>query len=299
MAKVEVVHKTGCKLGEAPHWDSTTNTLLYVDIFGAKVHRYNPANRQITSVKVKEPTVAAVIPRKNGGLVISAANGVSYLDESTGEVTPIVTSPLAQKHPNVMMNDAKCDSEGRMWAGVAVGMKATGPVADAGELYCITPDGTLTTKETGVSLTNGLSWSPDNKVMYYTDSWKGVIYAYDFDAATGNISNRRDVVTFDRPTEGVPDGHTIDTDGNMWVAMMLGGYVVKVNPKTGEKLEKIVISEGVKKTTCCQFGGENLDELYVTTGKNDEPMGDSDLSGSLFKITGLGVIGLPANVFAG
>merc|ERR1712168_505044 len=114
------------------------------------------------------------------------------------------------------------------------------------------------------------------------------------------MGNRRDVVHFDRATEGLPDGHAIDSNGDLWVAMALAGNIVQINPNTGEKLKTIKVADGIKMVTSCRFGGKNLDELYVTTGKNrhqQETTGDDNMGGSLFKITGLGVKGLQGNMF--
>jgi len=299
-AKVELVHKIACQVGEGPHWDAASNTLLYVDVFGSKVFRFNPETRENKVIGVTETTVGAVIPRKTGGLILAEGKGFAHLDEETGKIGSICKVPYKDMDCNFQMNDAKCDSQGRLWAGMIVGMKATGPVDDAGELYCMDTKGVVTTKDTGFTLVNGLSWSPDDKTMYYTDSWKGEVYAYDFEASTGNITNRRVLVKFDKATEGLPDGHAIDSDGNLWIAMFFGGGIVKVDGKTGEKLQKIAIADGVRKITSCQFGGPNLDELYVTSARNDNiKEGEDDGSGSLFKITGLGVKGLPAHDYAG
>jgi len=293
--RVVVEHESGCELGESPFWDHATRTLLYIDITQSTVHRWDPETQKDTSVKIAEPSVGTVIRRQKGGLVVAAGRTFSYLDESTGDLQPIATIP--SQCTACALNDGKCDSQGRLWSGLYQG-DIPNFVPDSGYLYSLDPaTGAVATKESGVSLTNGMSWSPDDTIMYYTDTLKGIIYGYDFDAVSGSISNRRIVVTFDA-SEGLPDGHTIDTDGNLWVAMNGGGAIVKVDAMTGEKLEKVEI-DGVPGVTACTFGGLLYDELYVTTARNSQPIGSDDVSGALFKITGLGVRGFPGNMYNG
>jgi len=293
---VEAVLDCGCVLGESPVWDHVTNTLLFVDkqFTSVLVHRYDPATGEDTSIPIQEEAIGAVIPRKNGGIVVAAGKTFYNLDEATGDLQAIAGSPSPQCD-DCSLGDGRCDSKGRFWAGLLVGNFFTGLIPDGGSLLVLDND-VVTTKETGITQTNGLSWSPDEKTMYYTDSAKGVIYGYDFDVTTASLSNRRDVVYFDEETEGVPDGHTIDTDGNLWVAMNGGGGVVQVNPNTGEKLRKIDIND-VSGVSACTFGGENLDELYVTTSSFVPSPFSED--GNVFKVTGLGVKGMPANFYDG
>uniref|UniRef100_H2ZF67 Regucalcin n=1 Tax=Ciona savignyi TaxID=51511 RepID=H2ZF67_CIOSA len=179
--------------------------------------------------------------------------------------------------------------------------KAASPDRLQGKLYCLDTDRSVQTKICPVDISNGLSWTSDNKTMYYCDSLKKTIDAYDYDINTGEIGNMREAVRFDEKTDGIPDGHCIDADGNIWVAMFFTGQVIKADPRTGEKLQYVKVSDTALKTTSVCFGGQNFDEMYVTSARNKplmEPI-ENDLSGGLFKITGLGVRGLPANEYEG
>jgi len=297
-AKVELVYDIKCSLGEGPHWDHNNNTLLFVDINNSIVHRWNPVTNAKKAVKIAEPSIGAVVPRRKGGLVVAAGQTFSFLDEETGKLDPIhkITTPLEATR----FNDGKCDPFGRFWAGTMGAEEAAAvPVMGQGELFCLDVDGKVTRKAGPVDISNGLSWTADKKTFYYTDSLKFCIDAYDYDVTTGEISNMREVVKFDREQDGIPDGHCIDTDGNLWVAMYWGGQLIKVDPKVGQKVDRIKVSDVAKKTTSVCFGGPNMDEMYMTCARNDLKDGQDDCSGSIFKITGAGARGPTPFVYQG
>ncbi|XP_076808510.1 regucalcin-like [Clavelina lepadiformis] len=294
--KVQLVLKNSCLLGEGPHWDDRTNTLLLVDHKSRAVLRWNPVTDDLKTTIVEDPTVGCVVPRKTGGLVVAAEHRFAFLDEETGKMQTI--QECHTEFPAVIFNDGKCDPAGRFWAP-SPNPDPDNPPPNDGALYCLSTDHTMDLKVDQVCISNGLSWSPDKRTMYYCDSFKYTIDAYDYDVDTGNISNMQEVVKFDRMTDGIPDGHTVDVDGNLWVAMFSTGQIIKVDPRTGTKLEYLKISDTVLKTTSVCFGGPNLDELYVTSARNDPLKGRQDMSGCTFKVTELGTKGLPANVYEG
>ncbi|XP_002120764.2 regucalcin-like [Ciona intestinalis] len=283
--KVELVHNYDCQLGEGPHWDDQTQTLLFVDIDNSAIHRWNPATKQTKTTIVKDSSIGAVVPRKSGGLMIAAGHRFASWNENTGESETFKEVNL--EFPTSRFNDGKCDPVGRFWAGT-MGRESAAASPDRlqGKLYCLDIDHSVRTKVYPVDISNGLSWT--SNVMYYCDSLKLTIDAYDYDVTTGDIKNMREVVKFDREKEGVPDGHCIDTDGNLWVAMFFTGQVIKVDPRTGEKLQYVKVSDIALKTTSVCFGGPNLDEMYVTSARNKplmEPT-ENDISGALFKASG-------------
>jgi len=144
-----------------------------------------------------------------------------------------------------------------------------------------------------IGVSNGICWSADQKTMYYIDSHPKKVEAFDFDPATGDISNRRTITTF-QEGDGWPDGMTIDSDGNLWVAHWAGWKVTQWDPKTGNLLRTIKIP--VSKVTSVAFGGPELTDLYVTTASKGV---DPAPAGALFRVTGLGVKGVPAFEYAG
>ncbi|XP_046330849.2 regucalcin-like [Haliotis rufescens] len=298
--KVETVLKNvATTVGEGPHWDDATQTLLFIDINNGKIFRYNPATGTNDMIQLNG-AVGFVVPRSKGGLVVGLDLTISAVDWNTKTVTK-----LAEVDPgsNNRMNDGKCDPKGRVWGGTM--SKTFAP--DQGNLYCLDIDGTLTKKVERVTISNGLAWSPDNTTMYYIDTTPHKVYAYDYDINTGNISNRRVAVDFDAVPEFKgnvpgPDGMTIDTDGNLWVACFGGGMVAKFDPKTGAALQQVSLPNATKITSVA-WGGKNLDELYVTSLREGIPDSEfqttESLAGSLFRVTGLNAKGSPANIYQG
>ncbi|XP_071118120.1 regucalcin-like [Haliotis cracherodii] len=300
--KVETVLKDAAStIGESPHWDDATQTLLYVDILKGDVHRYDPVTGKVDFIHLVGDNVGFVVPRGKGGLVAGLGQAFVSVDWETKAVTK-----LAEVDPgtNNKLNDGKCDARGRLWAGTIDRQLAP----SKGKLYCMDTDGCVTKKDENLTISNGMAWSPDNKTMYFIDTTPREVYAYDYDIDTGNISSRRVVVNFkDIPElsgENVigPDGMTTDTDGNLWVACLNGGCVAKIEPNSGKLLQKVDIPDATRITSVC-WGGKNHDELYVTSLKMHPtsarfPLIDSQ-DGSLFRVTGLGTRGAPAEVFRG
>ncbi|XP_035676293.1 regucalcin-like [Branchiostoma floridae] len=220
--------------------------------------------------------VGAVVPRESGGAVVAAGTKFAFLDFETRELTTVAT--VDQHKPTNRFNDGKCDAVGRFWAGKeTLGRGAFN----------------------GVDLSNGLTWSPDNNIMYYIDSLQYSVDAFDFDLSTGTLRNRRQVMAFN-PVDGLPDGMCTDTYGKLWIAMYDGGQVLQVDPNTGTQLRSIKFP--VPLTTSCCFGGPNLDILYVTSsrvGYSPDEIEQKPLSGCMFQVTGLGARGTTAFCYDG
>ncbi|XP_046563962.1 regucalcin-like isoform X2 [Haliotis rubra] len=299
--KVETVLKEPVStIGEGPHWDDATQTLLFVDIMKGDVHRYDPVTGK-DDVITLDDVVGFVVPRSKGGLVIALGLAFASLDWETKTVTKLAeTDPGTQNH---RLNDGKCDPRGRVWGGTMD--KEFAP--REGGLYCLDTDGTLSKQDENFTISNGMAWSPDNKTMYFNDTTPREIYAYDYDIDTGKISNRRVLVNYrDIPElsgEEVfgPDGMTIDTEGNLWVACFNAGCVAKIDSKTGKLLQKVDIPNATRITSVC-WGGKNHDELYVTSLKmqpNTSFTVRDTLDGALFRVTGLGARGAPADIYQG
>ena len=183
------------------------------------------------------------------------------------------------------------DRRGRFWAGTMTVEGATSA------LYRLDADASVHKMESGITIANGLGWSPDNKIMYFTDTMIHTIYAYDFDLESGSIANRR-VFAHDPDLPGLPDGLCVDSEGCVWSARILDWRIVRYDPDGRVERE---IRLPVKNPTSCAFGGENLDELYVTTaaiGLTDEEARQQPLAGDLFRIH-TGIVGQVEPSFAG
>ena len=281
------VGKRASLWGEGPLW--WEDALLYVDIRGQAVIRFDPASGQETVWDCGE-RVGTVVPRASGGLILAGDNGISFLDPITGAKTPIA-DPEADKRPQNRFNDGKCDPSGRFWAGTMSTVRKTGDAA----LYTLFPDLTVQRQFSGVTTSNGLVWNSDASILYYIDTPRKDVLAFDFDNDAGSISNPRTVLdTAAKGYDSSPDGMAIDAAGHLWIAFCHGGCVACFDPRSGEEMHRIDFP--CVETTAVAFGGPELKTLYVTTGIN--PDKNEPLAGRLFAVE-LGVAGVPAFAFAG
>ena len=242
--------------GEGPIW--RRGRLFYVDIEGRRICSFDPATGEEAILEAGE-RVGFVAPRAGGGFVIGGDHGLSFLDPDGGTKTAIA-DPEPDKKPDNRFNDGKCDPAGRLWAGTISTVKKTGDAA----LYCLDTQLNLVAKVNGVTNSNGLCWSAGATTFFYIDTPTKQVSAFDYDMGTGEIGNRRTAVDTSE-MEGSPDGMTIDENDHLWVAFCRGGTVRCFDPVSGAVLEELKFP--VSGVTSCEFGGENLDQLYVTSGQ--------------------------------
>ena len=277
-------------LGEGPVWDEADQKLWWVDLLSGKLHRYDPLDGSNISYDIGEHVGAAAL-RESGGFVLALASGFAFFDPKSGRIEPI-SDPEPDK-PGNRFNDGKCDPSGRFWAGtMAYDLKQ-----GAGSLYCLTGDLQVKRKLTGITISNGLAWNRAADRLYYIDTPTGNIYTFQYDDQTGEISEKQTVFHVENGM-GYPDGMTIDTEDNLWVALYAGSKVIRIDPVAGEMMYEIHLP--VPKVTSCTFGGKDLDELYITTCREhmtDEDIKEAPLSGSLFKAK-LPFKGLPADRYS-
>lgn len=283
MIRTEPVGQTRCQWGEGPIW--WQGALYYVDIEGKRVHRFDPADGSEQSWDVGQ-RVGTVVPRESGGLVIAGDHGLSFLDPETGTLTPIA-DPEADK-PDNRFNDGKCSPDGRFFAGSISLAKKTG---DA-KLYRLDPDLTLHEAFGPVTNSNGIAWSADGKTVYYIDTPRREVLAFDYE--DGHLRNLRSAFSTGH-IEASPDGMTIDANGHLWIAFCHGGCVSCFDPANGNELHRVLIP--CLETTACAFGGPDLADLFVTTGVHKTAK--EEHAGRLFVIRGLKAKGVPANAFGG
>ena len=281
-------------LSEGPRWHAERGELLWVDILGRTLHRGRPGpDGSLESVDTitLDRHVGAVAPAAGGGYVLAAGTGFLYVDDA-GAVHELA-QPAAGRS-DVRMNDGACDAQGRFWAGTMAYDESPG----AGTLYRLELDGSCTTVLSGLTISNGIGWSPDGATMFLADSGTSRVDAFDFDASSGDISRRRTIVAIQEP--GVaPDGLTVDEDGGIWVALWGGGAVRRYRPD-GTLLT--VVPLPVDRPTSCVFGGPDRSTLFVTTarqGLDDEALSRQPHAGRVFRIEGLGVRGAPCAPYRG
>ena len=289
--EVQCVSETRSLLGEGPMWSPRDGALYWVDILTPAVHRFDTVKQLDTEVKLGS-MVSVAIPKATGGLLLATPGGIVTFDPDTKLLSPICHPESTR--PGNRYNDGKCDRMGRLW----IGSLDMATAANRGNLFRVDADGSWKKMDTGFTVANGLGWSPDNKLMYFTDSMRRTIYVYDFDLHAGEISNRRALITLDA-SDGTPDGLTVDQDGCLWVAIWDAWRVSRFSAD-GEEMLRIKMP--VPRPTSCCFGGENLDTLYVTSASvrlNVEALAAAPQSGSLFAIRTPGIRGLPETIFAG
>jgi sugar lactone lactonase YvrE len=281
-------------LTEGPRWHAERGELLWVDILGRTLHRGRPGlDGSLESVETitLDRHVGAVAPATSGGYVLAASTGFLYVDD-VGAVRELA-QPAAGRR-DVRMNDGACDAHGRFWAGTMAYDESPG----AGALYRLELDGSCTTVLTGLTISNGIGWSPDGATMFLADSGTGRIDAFDFDASSGEIARRRTIVAIEEP--GVaPDGLTVDEDGGIWVALWGGGAVRRYGPD-GALLTAVPLP--VDRPTSCAFGGRDRSTLFVTTARHGldvAALSRQPHAGRVFRIEGLGVRGAPCAPYRG
>ncbi len=286
--KAELLLKWDAIVGEGPVWDYRYDCLYWVDILREHVCKFDPKNGKNQVYEIGQ-YVGAAIPRSSDGLVLALQNGFGLYDESSRKLT-MIENPEAHL-PENRFNDGKVDAMGRLWAGTM----QINPTEPQGNLYMLDTNHQVECKLDNIYISNGLIWSADNQWFYYIDSLKGCVDCYRFDLETAAINYERKVVSID-PAVGVPDGMTIDEEGNLWVAIYDGGRIIAVDPEIGKIVEQVDVP--AKKTSSCTFGGENLDTLFITTISENTDPEDEPLAGSLFSVKP-GVRGVRANFFAG
>jgi len=290
MARVDCVHEGGHSLGESPVWSVQDEALYWVNIHGPTIHRLKPGTGELETWTLPD-AVGSIGLRAKGGLVAATKHGFHFFDTMTGKLTHIA-DPERHLIDN-RFNDGRCDRRGRFWSGT-MNDSAREPT---GSLYCLEPNLSVRTIRSGIIVPNSLAWSPDDKVMYFADTHRNTIWAYDFDIDTGAITNER---VFGDSKERIarPDGSTVDADGCLWNAEYGGGRVVRYTPQG--KIDR-TIELPVTQTTCCVFGGPRLETLYVTSARQRltaEQLAAQPLAGALFAVEP-GVSGLPEPGFAG
>ena len=290
--RVDCVVREEAIVGESPVWCPRENVLYWVDITGQKIHRFHPSTCRNDTFYLPKPVTALAV-RTKGGLTLSLKKEFALFDFQSQALSYLGDPEPDQ--PDNRFNDAKCDRQGRFWAGTMGNIHWDAP---SGGLYRLDPNGTITCHQRDVICANGMGWSPDNRTMYFTESFRYAVYAYDFSAAAGTISNRRVFVSLDRATGGFPDGLTVDAEGHVWSVHNAIGRVVRYAPDG--RIEQ-TIELPVPRPCGCVFGGEKLDTLYITTARETltpEQIAKYPLSGSLFAAVP-GVCGLPEPEFAG
>ena len=272
----ELAVELDCDLGEGPYWDDAQQELYFVDITNKQVKIFSPSDSSVRTIQFDQEVSAVFLDQKSE-LIVAARDGV-FTASQDGALKTLL-APIEADDPSIRTNDAKCDSTGRMWVGTMAFDFTPGVAA----LFTLDSKG-LEQVVPVLTIANGLGWSRDQKSMYFIDSPTGRVDIFDCDLESGELKNRRPLITFDAAA-GIPDGLTTDEDGGIWVAFFGGGEVRRYDP-SGELTH--VVTLPVKQVTSCCFGGKDMTELFITTARyamNSESLAKEPLAGSLFKLS--------------
>ncbi|MBU6452294.1 MAG: SMP-30/gluconolactonase/LRE family protein [Cyanobacteria bacterium REEB67] len=316
------IFEAQASLGEGPVWDGQKSVLYWLDINNNKLCTFDPQSAKNTFIDLGVKP-GCLVPRASGGLVVALPKAIVAIDRLESAPRPgpgsapgseqgtaqesgqepgkdrAVSSPdsyavlatLEKDLPN-RMNDGKCDPAGRFWCG-SMNLLEKNPTAN---LWMMEKDHSLHKKIADVTISNGLAWTADTRTMYYIDTINGRVDAFDYDIEDGALSNRR--TAFENRWGGHFDGMTIDADDHLYIAIWGGGHILKIDPKKGELIYKIIVP-GVKNVTCCTFGGRDLKELFITSSAAGSEYHEEPHAGALFHIELPGSQGLPPYEFAG
>ncbi|WP_085994168.1 SMP-30/gluconolactonase/LRE family protein [Oceanobacillus senegalensis] len=261
--------------GEGPLWDDENECLFWVDNAENKIRAYCPKTNQDTFYQLQKSPMSLAKYSKDK-LIVIMRDGF-YLYHLKQETLKELLKPK-DLNEKLLLNDAKCDPQGRLWAG---------SVNDDFRLYKESQDSLQTefhgqiaslyrienldikTMKDNITLSNGLDWDPIRNIMYFIDSANQEVVQFDYDTKTGEISNEEVVYRFEE-SDGLPDGMTIDQEGMLWIALFKGGTVAKIDPFRKKWIDSITVP--TNNVTSCAFGGEELRTLFITTSA--EPLSE-------------------------
>ena len=281
-------------LGESPMWHPREQVLYYCDIPGRKLQRFNPDSGALAHWDF-ETDVASCAPMLGGNLLLAMRDGLWRFDPTTGARTLLAEPPYDTATER--FNDGKCDPQGRFWVGTIY--EPRDPALAS--LHCFSA-GRLERRAEGITVSNGLAWSPNGRTMYWSDTKAHTIYAFDFEPASGEISGRRVFASFPLKSPGAslddyggrPDGAAVDVEGAYWVAMFEGERLLRLSPE-GKLLRELALPVRCPTMPC--FGGPGLKTLYITTARENRPPGEllvQPLAGCVLALD-VDVPGLPVN----
>lgn len=277
-------------LGEGAIWNHKTQEFYWIDIEGRALNIYNPKTKINRSLQTPSQIGTVVPSEEKDEAIVALVDGIYLINTQNNELE--LLSDIEADKPENRFNDGKCDPAGRFW----VGSMPFNQQQYGANLYMLEEKGQAKLKKDSVTISNGIVWTKDKTIMYYIDTPTAEIKAYDYDDATGHISNERIAVKVN-DSLGYPDGMTIDENDNLWVGMWNGNAVIQFDPKTGKVLSKVEVP--AHNVTSCAFGGDNLNVLYITTASLDMSAEEQKLfplAGSIFKVA-LQVKGVESNFF--
>ena len=298
MKKVELYNDCKNLLGEGITWSVDQENLYWLDVvIPSKLFQLHLPTNKLSTFIMPE-MISSISIRSKKDLIIASQYGVYNYNLTSNNFTRLIeTEPLLKFNRS---NDGASDIKGRFWFGTMQNnLDEEGndiPITkNSGSLYRLDIDLTLDKIESNLGIPNTFIWNPDNTKFYFTDSMEEIIYSYDFDEESGEITNKTKFATFNR---GIPDGSTMDSEGFVWNCRWGGSCVVRFDPLG--RVDR-VLEVPVENVTNCVFGGKDLKTLFITTarqGLSKEYVTKNPYAGSLFAID-LSIKGIEDNNFLG
>lgn len=282
--RIDIIGRQRCGLGESPLWDPDARILYWIDSVAPAIWSLDPATGAQESFPCPD-RIGSISLGAPGQLVAGLTDGLYRVDVAAQTFTPLVRPDVLSGQER--LNDGKADRTGR----IVTGSLSTDPEQPhAGKLYRFDPDGGCAVLDTGFEISNAICFSPAGDRLYFADSLQRMVWAYDYDQATGAATNRRDLIDTGA-MEAVPDGATVDAEGYIWVALVLTQQLGRFSP---DGVLDRLIEAPMPYPSCPAFGGENLDVLYVSSiaDSGGRLKSDHPDAGRLFSVSGLGVCGL-------
>ncbi|MBX9966740.1 SMP-30/gluconolactonase/LRE family protein [Priestia aryabhattai] len=281
-AKIE--KKYDGRLLEGPLWDEENQKLVLVDILDKKLLTYDPKTTTLEDIAL--PSVVTSVSKTNHSkLIVSTRNQLLLVDKNKKNHEEYIRLDTLEQ--TMRFNDGKCDPYNRFWVGTMSEEDEEGKA----QLYVVDEKGVIKSAKEGLSVSNGLAWNRAGDKFFLVDSPKNKIMSYSFSKETTRLENEKVVIDLSN-MDGFPDGMTIDEHDRLWVALWGGSKVICVDPDKGEIIESIHLP--VSNVTCCTFGGDDLQTLFITTAKEEEKY--EEAAGSLFSCR-VGVKGVPAYTY--
>lgn len=255
-------------LGESPLWHPVEQCLYYCDIAEHQLRRFDPVTEELRHWQF-ETHLASIAPMRDGALLLAQRDGLWRFDRHTGQRTPLAAPPYDPAA--FRFNDGKCDAQGRFWVGTLSDARVP-----QSALYCFDRLRGLQPAADGITVSNGLGFSPNGRTMYWADTTSHTVFAFDVEPDAGTLSGRRVFASFPLKQAGQsldtyggrPDGAAVDAEGCYWVAMYEGGRLLRIAP-TGEVLRDVRVPVRCPTMPC--FGGPDLRTLYLTTTREKRP----------------------------
>lgn len=287
---IRCVASTNDVLGEVPIWDEREQALYWIDAFRPAIHRLAARSGEVTTWTPPEKLGSFAL-REGGGMVLAARSGLAFFDPETGTFEKLLDPEPDED--STLLNDGRCDRRGRFWFGSMDKMLESA----SAQLFRLDADHSCHAMVRGITLTNGVAFSPDGRILYFADSTEQTIFACDIEPETGALKAKRVFATTE-DLPGVPDGATVDAEGYLWSAQFDAGRVLRYAPD-GRVVKEIAFP--IERVTSCTLGGKNLSTLFVTSAffrLTDEQRAAQPLAGSLFAVE-VDVPGVPESRYAG